>query len=104
MNKSLLTGRISKDPSLNFSHNKIPNLRFNLAVKAPRTSSETYFIPCIAFGNDAIYISKNVSKGDLLSVVGYNKVDIIEEKDAIRYAFEVVVESVELLSKNKSNV
>lgn len=103
MNKSLLTGRITKEPSLNFSHNNIPNLRFNLAVKAPSTLSETYFIPCISFGNDAIYISKNVSKGDLLSVVGYNKVDIIEEKDAIRYAFEVVVESVELLSRVKSN-
>ena len=103
MNKALLTGRITKNTSLNYSQNNIPNLKFNLAVKAPGSSSEIYFIPCMAFGNNAIYISKNVCKGDLLSVVGYNKIDVYSEKELVRYAFEVVVESVELLSKNKQN-
>ena len=74
LNKVILIGRLSQDIVMQESKSNINYLRTNLAITRDnqgRNSEEiTDFIPVVAFGNNATYMSRFFGKGDLVNIVG----------------------------------
>lgn len=76
LNKVILIGRISFQPTLTQSKSGFSYTRFNIAVNRDNFSSNSNkeeivdFIPLVAFGNNASFINRFFNKGDLVSVVG----------------------------------
>ena len=74
LNKVILIGRLSQDIVMQESKSNINYVRTNLAITRDnqgRNSEEiTDFIPVVAFGNNATYMSRFFGKGDLVNIVG----------------------------------
>lgn len=74
LNKVILIGRISQQPIMNDSKSGLNYVRTSIAINresfGQNKNEITDFIPLVAFGNNANFISKYFNKGDLISVVG----------------------------------
>ena len=74
LNKVILIGRLSQDIVMQESKSNINYVRTNLAITRDNqgwNSEEiTDFIPVVAFGNNATYMSRFFGKGDLVNIVG----------------------------------
>ncbi len=88
INKVILMGRLTADPELRYSANNVPNLRFTIAVnrRFQSKSSEgaenqqtTDFIDCIAFRQQAEFVSKYFKKGSL--IIAFGSLHIEQWKD-----------------------
>lgn len=89
VNKVFLMGRLTADPELKYSANNVPNLRFTIAVnrRFQTKSSEggennqqtTDFIDCIAFRQQAEFVSKYFKKGSL--IIAFGSLHIEQWKD-----------------------
>lgn len=89
LNRSVIIGRITKEPELRKTKNNKAFTSFALAVK--RDKSETTDYPdCVAYGKIAETICKYVKKGDLISVEGKTQTRI---KDSKKYT-ELKVDNV----------
>ena len=103
MNKVLLTGRITKDPEIRYTQNGIANLLFTIAVdRQVRDASgarQADFVSCVAWGQQADFMSRYVKKGNMLALTGRIQVRNYQGQDnQMHYVTEVVVEGVENLS------
>lgn len=88
LNKVILIGRISQQPSIFQSRSGMNIVRFTIAVSRDNSSQQeeiTDFLPIVAFSNNATFISKYFNKGDLISIVG-------------------MIESNQFINKNGENV
>lgn len=74
LNKTMLMGRLTKDPELRATNSGTSVTSFSLAVesdfKNPQGEKSTDFIDCLAWRNTAEFISKFFSKGRMMVVVG----------------------------------
>ena len=74
MNNASLTGRITRDPEINYTQNQIPFVIFTLAVDRDYKDKDgkipVDFISCVAWNSQAEFISKYVKKGNLLELTG----------------------------------
>lgn len=74
MNNLCLTGRITKEPELKTTQSGNKYLMFTLAVDRGFKDNDgnyiTDFIPCVAWNNQAEFISKYVQKGNMLEITG----------------------------------
>lgn len=103
MNNIFLTGRITKDIELK-QGGKTQVAKFSLAVTRPFSKDETDFINCVAFGKTAELLSKYVSKGHKLGVVGRLQTSKYEVNGEKRTSYDVVVDTIEFLeSKEKKS-
>lgn len=68
MNKFACTGRIVNDPELKITPNQISVLSFTVAVKRPRTKEVADFLPCVAWRQNAEFLSKFAHKGDMVGI------------------------------------
>lgn len=108
MNKAILTGRITKDPEIRYTQNGMANLQFTIAVdRQVRNADGTRqadFISCVAWGQQADFMSRYVKKGNMLAIVGRVQSRNYQGQDgATHYVTEIVVESVENLSPRDPN-
>lgn len=109
MNKVLLTGRITKDPEIRYSQNGMSSLRFTLAVdrQGPRDAQgnrQADFISCVAFSQQADFMSRFVHKGNMLSIEGRIQTGQYTGQDQqVRYTTDVMVERVENLTPRDPN-
>ena len=101
MNKTMLTGRLTKDPSTKYTSgdNQMCVARFTLAVNR-RTKKEGQqdadFISCVAFGKTGEFVEKYAKKGMKFDVVGRIQTGSYEDKDGKKvYTTDVVVEEIE---------
>ena len=111
MNKSVLVGRLTKDPELKFTQGaKTAVATFTLAVDRAFKKDgqpEADFIPIVVWGKAAESVSKYTAKGKLIAVCGRIQTRNYEHKDkGTVYITEVVSEEVKFLewatSKNDS--
>ena len=101
MNKTLLIGRLTRDPDIRYTQSEQPTTiaRFNLAVdrrfkKDGEQSAD--FISCVAFGKTAEFIEKYVFKGTKIAVEGRIQTGSYTNNDGNKvYTTDVVVEQVE---------
>ena len=108
MNKVVLTGRITKDPEIRYTQSGMPNLRFSLAVDRQTRDAQgnrtADFISCVAFSQQADFMSRYVKKGNMLAIEGRIQTGQFQGQDGqVRYTTDVVIERVENLTPREAN-
>lgn len=104
MNSVHIIGRMGNDPELKTTQSGIAVCSFTLAVKRPRVKDTTDWLPVVAWRQSAEYISKYAHKGNVVAVSGVLTTRRYETTNGEkRVAYEVVADSVSVLSGNDSS-
>ena len=108
MNRTILIGRLTKNPELRYTSNDIAVATFTLAVDRGYTNKdgekETDFIPCVVWRKQAENVNQYCSKGSLVGVEGRIQVRSYEDNNGNRrYITEVVCDSVKFLDTKSTN-
>ena len=106
LNKAILTGRLTAKPELKSTQSGVNVTSFSLAVqrnyKNAQGEYDTDFINCVAWRNQAEFITKFFDKGQLITVVGSLTSRRYEDAEGHkRTAYEVVVDEA-LFAESKS--
>lgn len=108
INRTVLVGRLTRDPEMNVRQNDIAVTKFNLAVNRPFTSKDgeqgADFINCVTFRKQAENVNQYLKKGSLCGIDGRIQTRNYENKDGQRvYVTEVVADSVQFLEPKGTN-
>jgi single-strand DNA-binding protein len=108
MNRTILVGRLTKDPELRYTSNGTPVASFTLAVKRNFKNGndeyETDFINCVIWRKPAENVANFLKKGSLAGVDGRVQTRNYEGTDGKRvYVTEILAESVQFLEPRSSN-
>ncbi|HDH4488997.1 TPA: single-stranded DNA-binding protein [Staphylococcus aureus] len=108
LNRTVLVGRLTKDPELRSTPNGVNVGTFTLAVNRTFTNAqgerEADFINVVVFKKQAENVEKYLSKGSLAGVDGRLQTRNYENKDGKRvYVTEVVADSVQFLEPKNNN-
>lgn len=105
MNKTLLIGRLVRDPELRYTQSGIAVANFNLAVNrrfVKEGEQQADFIQCVVWNKVAENVAKYLTKGSQVALEGRIQTSSYEDKDGVkRYRTEVVAENVEFLNTKK---
>jgi len=106
LNKVILMGRLTRDPELRHTSSNIPVASFTLAVDRSfgrGEQKETDFIDVVCWRQQADFVAKWFTKGQLVAVSGRLQVRNWEDKDGNkRRAYEVVADEVHFAESRKS--
>ena len=99
MNKAILVGRLTRDPELRTTANGTSVCTFSVAVNRRfRNAEGNYdadFINCVAWRQQAEFLTKYFSKGRMVGVVGSIQTRSYDNKDGQKvYVTEVAVDEV----------
>ena len=97
MNKAILVGRLTKDPELKTTASGVSVCSFTLAInrrfKNAEGNYDADFINCVAWRQQAEFISKYFRKGSAICVTGSIQTRTwTDQQGQKRYATEVVVD------------
>lgn len=100
MNQGAYIGRLTADPELKQTQNRISVCSFTLAIDRPGTRDKTDFINFVAWRQTAEFICKYFRKGQKIALTGYLTSRRYEDKNGNqRTAFEVVVDRAEFVER-----
>ena len=103
MNKVLLTGRLTKDPTfVSYDSGASGFATFSLAVSRPNTKNDiTDFFNCVIWKEKANYVMKYVKKGDLVAITGVLQTRSYLDKKTNKQTvtIEIYVEQLDLMTK-----
>lgn len=107
MNRTVLVGRLTKDPDLRYTPNGVPVATFTLAVNRPFKNAagetEADFINCVVWRKPAENVANYLKKGSLVGVDGRVQTRNYEGSDGKRvYVTEILAESVQFLDSRPS--
>lgn len=96
LNTVILMGRLTADPELRTTNTNLSVLSFTVAVDRSYQSQgqerQTDFINCVAWRQNADFISKYFRKGQMIAIEGSIQTRSYEDKNGNkRTAFEVIV-------------
>lgn len=102
LNRTVLVGRLTKDPDLRYTPNGVAVANFTLAVNRPFSNQqgerEADFINCVVWRRPAENLANFMSKGSLVGVDGRLQTRSFEGQDGKRvFVTEVVADSVQFL-------
>jgi single-strand DNA-binding protein len=102
INRTVLVGRLTKDPELRYTSSNIAFARFTLAVNrtfaGPTGEREADFIQCIAWRKQAENLARFVRKGSLIGVEGRIQTGSYDDNNGVRkYTTDIVCDSVQFL-------
>jgi len=101
INRSVLTGRITKDIELRYTSSNLAVAKFTLAVDRTfkqEGQPDADFIPIVCWRKQAENVAKFCHKGSLVGVDGRIQTGSYDDKDGKRiYTSEVVADSVAFL-------
>ncbi len=80
MNMVGYVGNLTADVELKQTTQGVAVVTFTVAVKRPFRKDVTDYFRCVAWRNDAEFISKYFHKGDYISVKGYNTTRTYEKQ------------------------
>ncbi|HDH6084342.1 TPA: single-stranded DNA-binding protein [Staphylococcus aureus] len=108
LNRTVLVGRLTKDPELRSTPNGVNVGTFTLAVNRTFTNAqgerEADFINVVVFKNQAENVKNYLSKGSLAGVDGRLQTRSYDNKDGQRvFVTEVVADSVQFLEPKNNN-
>lgn len=116
MNKTILIGRLTRDPDVRYSNSQngeqLAIARYTLAVdrrnvrrNAGDNQQSADFIPCVAFGKNGEFAEKYLRQGIKVAITGRIQTGSYTNKDGQKvYTTDVVVEEHEFCeSKNTEN-
>ena len=104
LNKTILMGRLTRDPEMRSTQSGTPVVSFTLAVDrdfSPKgEEKQTDFIDIVAWRGTAEFVSKWFRKGQLVAVAGRLQSRKWEDRDGNkRVSFEVVADEVHFAEK-----
>jgi len=108
INRTVLEGRLTRDPELRYTQGGTAVASFTLAVNRQFTNSqgerEADFINCVIWRKAAENFAKLVHKGSLVGIDGRLQTRNYENKQGNRvYVTEVVADNFSLLESRKDN-
>lgn len=108
INRTILVGRLTKDPEFRTTPNGVSVTTFTLAVNRTFTNAqgekEADFINCVTFRKQAENVNNYLSKGSLAGVDGRIQSRSYDNKEGKRiYVTEVVCDSVQFLDTKSNN-
>lgn len=104
INRTILVGRLTKEPEIRKSASGTAVLNFTLAINEKYKNEEkTHFINCVTFNKTAEIISQYCNKGSLLGVDGKLNTRNYEKDGNKVYVTEVIADSVQLLGDKKAS-
>ncbi|MBF2653948.1 single-stranded DNA-binding protein [Listeria seeligeri] len=109
MNRAILVGRLTANPTLKYTPAGVPVTTFTLAINRTFTNQqgerEADFINCVVWRKPAENVANYLKKGSLAGVDGRVQTRNYEGENGKRiYVTEVVAESVQFLEpKSKNN-
>ncbi|MNN64347.1 Single-stranded DNA-binding protein ssb [compost metagenome] len=107
LNRTILIGRLTKDPELRYSPSGVAVTNFTLAVDRPFTNNgnrEADFIPVVTFKQTAEAVANYLRKGRLTAVEGRIQTRNYENNEGRRiYVTEVIADNVRFLEKSESS-
>ncbi|MFA5585447.1 MAG: single-stranded DNA-binding protein [Saccharofermentanales bacterium] len=110
MNKAILMGRLVRDPEIRTTQSGISVCNFTVACdRRTRATDGTRqntadFIPCVAWRQQAEFISKYFFKGDRILLVGSIQPRSWEDQAGQkRYTTEVIVDEVEFCESRRGD-
>ena len=105
-NLTILTGRLTADPEIKYTQNNVPVCSFTIAVERRQKQGEDRqadFINIVAWKNNAEFVSKYFSKGNMIGIEGAIQTRKYQDKDGNnRTAFEVVANNVQFVESKRS--
>lgn len=106
LNKVIIMGRITQDLNLKSTPSGVAVLPFTIAVERSFTKQgeekQTDFITCIAWRNQAEFISKYFGKGRMIAIEGNLRTRTYDDKNGTKhYVTEVYVDSVSFTGEAK---
>lgn len=109
LNNVILMGRITQELELKQTQSGTAVLSFTLAVEQSFAKKgeekKADFISCVAWKNQAEFISKYFSKGKMIAIVGNLRTRNYEDKNGSKhYVTEVYVDSVSFTGEPKQGV
>ena len=108
LNKVILMGRITRDLELKQTPGGVSVLAFNIAVERGYAKQgeerEADFITCVAWRQQAEFISKYFSKGRMIAIEGNLRTRTYDDKNGSKhYVTEVYVDSVSFTGEPKQS-
>lgn len=107
INRTVIVGRLTKDPELRYTPNGIASCRFQVAVNRTfqnqQGEREADFISCQAWRKQAENLANYMKKGSLIGVEGRIQTGSYEEQDGKRvFTTDVVADSIQFLESRNS--
>lgn len=103
MNKTFLTGNLTKDVETRETASGALMARFSVAVKRPYSKDETDFFDVTAWRSLAEICGKYLKKGSKVSLVGYFTSRSYEDNQGVkRKVWDFNCEEMEMLSSNQA--
>ena len=111
MNNVQIIGRLTADPELRRTQSGISSCRFTVAVNRKYKNKDTDqydadFISCIAYKQNAEFISRYFSKGKMIALQGTLRSGSFQDRkhqDVTHYTTDVLVENVEFCGDKGNN-
>lgn len=108
MNKTILIGRLTKEPELKTTASNISICNFTLAIDRRYTNAmgerETDFIPIVTWRKTAEFAAQYFKKGMRVAVVGYIQTRSWDDAEGKRhYATEVVADELEFADAKRES-
>ena len=108
INRTVLVGRLTKDPELKYTPSGVPMARFTLAVNRPFSNQqgekEADFINCVAWRKQAENLSNFMKKGNMVGIEGRIQTGSFEGQDGKRvFTTDVIADSIQFLERNQQS-
>lgn len=105
MNVVVIMGRLTKDPELKTTNNGISVTSFTVAVnRSYSKENQTDFINCVAWRNNAEFITKYFGKGQMIAIKGELHQRTFTDKDGNkRTTYDVVVTSADFCGNREQS-
>ncbi len=104
-NVVVIMGRLTSQPELKTSQSGVSVTSFTVAINRQYSKGEqqTDFIPCVAWRNNADFITKYFGKGQMIAIKGSLQQRSYQDKNGNnRTTYEVVVESADFCGKKEN--
>lgn len=104
MNRWIGIGRLTKDPEIRYTEDKLCIARYTLAIdRSSAKEKQTDFISCIAFGKSGEFADKYLHKGMKIAVEGRIQTGSYTDKDGNkRYTTDCVIDHHEFCESKGS--
>ena len=108
INRTVLVGRLTRDPDLRITGNGTPVAQFTLAVNRQFTNAqgerEADFVNCVIWRKPAEALAQYTHKGSLIGVDGRIQTRTHDDNDGKKiYVTEVVADSFSFMESKKDN-
>lgn len=106
MNRTVLTGRLTKDVEVRKTQSGLSVASFTVAVdRRVKTDGEKTadFIECVAWRQGADFLGTYAKKGDMVGVDGHIKTRNYDDAQGVKhYVTEIQCDNVEILSNKRT--